>query len=147
MRLALVFHDILLGCSIIIAAWYFTNRWPAFTSYISFELFREKDAVLHNQSFLWQTVLSKLNRSSADSYCTPISLAILAAGVGRSCVPTADVRMRYQNKDISLPICAEDGKHLSGYPQFCTLAAFRDRVRELTPVDWEAECTVEGKST
>ena len=56
-----------------------------------------------------------------------------------------DVRMRYQNRNLTLPICAEEGKHLPGHPEFCTLAAFRDRVKELTPVDWEAECAPGGK--
>lgn len=55
---------------------YTRYRWPAFTSHISFELFRKKDAVLHNQSFAWQTVLSKLNRSSSDDYCKFASIRI-----------------------------------------------------------------------
>ena len=49
--------------------------------------------------------------------------------------------MRYQNQNKPLPLCAEEGKHLPGHPEFCTLAAFRQRVKELTPDDWEAECT------
>ncbi|KAI0683768.1 histidine phosphatase superfamily [Cytidiella melzeri] len=100
----------------------FDEKWPAFTSYISFELFRRKEAVLHNQTYFWQTVLSRFQRSSPDEFY---------------------VRMRYQNKSLSLPMCADEGKHLPGYPEFCTLAAFRDRVKELTPVDWDAECSVE----
>lgn len=51
-----------------------------------------------------------------------------------------DVRVRYQNENKVLPLCAEEGKHLPGSPEFCTLAAFAERVRELTPKDWEAEC-------
>jgi len=104
----------------------FDDKWPAFTAYISFELFRKKDAILHNQSFLWQNVLSKFNSPSPKDYY---------------------VRMRYQNRAISLPICADQGKHLPGHPEFCTLTAFRDRVKELTPVNWEAECSAEGKSS
>ncbi len=52
----------------------------------------------------------------------------------------ADVRVRYQNENKALPFCAEEGKHLSGSPEFCTLAAFAERVRELTPKNWETEC-------
>jgi acid phosphatase len=48
--------------------------------------------------------------------------------------------MRYQNRNLSLPICAEEGNHLPGSPEFCTLATFQKRVAELTPKDWEAEC-------
>jgi acid phosphatase len=52
--------------------------------------------------------------------------------------------MRYQNRNLALPVCAEEGKHLPGSPEFCTLAAFRERVKELTPVDWERECGTSG---
>ena len=52
-----------------------------------------------------------------------------------------DVRVRYQNQNMPLPMCAEQGKHLPGSPEFCTLAAFRERVKELTPTDWEGECS------
>ncbi len=53
---------------------------------------------------------------------------------------TVDVRVRYQNQNKVLPFCADEGKHFPGSPEFCTLAAFRERVQELTPADWEAEC-------
>jgi len=49
--------------------------------------------------------------------------------------------MRYQNRSLELPFCAAQGNHLSGAPEFCTLEAFRARVRELTPADWDAECS------
>ncbi|KAH8830007.1 histidine phosphatase superfamily [Flagelloscypha sp. PMI_526] len=50
------------------------------------------------------------------------------------------VRLRYQNKNLALPICADDGKHLPGSPEFCTLQAFVSRVKELTPKNFEDEC-------
>lgn len=55
--------------------------------------------------------------------------------------------MRYQNRTLKLPICSEDGRHLAGAPEFCTLEAFRERVKELTPEDWDAECAPAGKQT
>lgn len=54
--------------------------------------------------------------------------------------------MRYQNKNLHLPLCADEGKHLAGAPEFCTLEAFMDRIKELTPVDWEAECARGGRT-
>ena len=54
---------------------------------------------------------------------------------------STDVRVRYQNQNMPLPMCAAPGKHLPGAPEFCTLAAFRERVKALTPTDWERECT------
>ncbi|KAJ3551009.1 hypothetical protein NM688_g4955 [Phlebia brevispora] len=97
----------------------FDEKWPAFTSYISFELFRKYD----NESSApspWQTILSPFRRPDISNHY---------------------VRMRYQNRNMILPMCQAEGKHLPGHPEFCTLAAFRDRVKELTPVDWTAECS------
>ena len=48
--------------------------------------------------------------------------------------------MRYNNRNLSLPLCAEDGAHLPGSPEFCTLDAFAARVRELTADDFDEEC-------
>lgn len=52
------------------------------------------------------------------------------------------VRARYQNRNLILPMCADEDKHMRGSPEFCTLRAFRERVDELAPRDWEAECAV-----
>ena len=45
-----------------------------------------------------------------------------------------------------LPFCAQVGNHLEGNPEFCTLAAFRKRVKELTPTDWDSECSHMGRA-
>ncbi|KAK7436892.1 hypothetical protein VKT23_018912 [Stygiomarasmius scandens] len=98
----------------------FDEKWPPFTASVTFELFK-KTAGSGQSSFL-QTLMSPF----------------------RSSVPEYFVRMRYKNKNMYLPICADEGKHLPGSPEFCTLAAFRDRVKELTPADWEKECLPAG---
>lgn len=54
---------------------------------------------------------------------------------------TKDVRARYQNRTLVLPLCQQIGDHLDGHPEFCTLEAFSRRVKELTP-DWGVECAV-----
>jgi acid phosphatase len=48
--------------------------------------------------------------------------------------------MRYQNDTMTLPSCAAPGSHLEGHPEFCTLKAFTETIKEFTPADWEAEC-------
>ncbi|KAJ6486924.1 histidine phosphatase superfamily [Mycena sanguinolenta] len=101
----------------------FDEKWPAFAAHISFELFKRQPPD-SKRSYL-QTVLSPFTATASPEYF---------------------VRMRYQNKNMALPICAEEGKHLPGSPEFCTLAAFRERVKELTPVDWDAECASTGWS-
>ncbi|KAJ6631130.1 histidine phosphatase superfamily [Mycena sp. CBHHK59/15] len=101
----------------------FDEKWPAFTASITFELFK-KSQPQDKRSYL-QTILSPFTSTTAPEYF---------------------VRMRYQNKSMVLPICAEEGKHLPGSPEFCTFAAFRERVKELTPVDWDSECAYTGWS-
>jgi acid phosphatase len=51
------------------------------------------------------------------------------------------VRVRYQDKIMKLPGCAETGKHHpNGDQSLCTLAAFREAVDKQIPKDWAEEC-------
>ena len=101
----------------------FDNRWPAFTASITFELFKE--SLQPTQGFL----------------------ASLRQAFLPSETPRHYVRMRYQNKDVAIPYCKLEGNHLPGAPEFCTLKAFQERIRELTPEDWDAECVPQGRNT
>lgn len=52
--------------------------------------------------------------------------------------------MRYGDTTLKLPACGEQGKHLSGYPEFCTLQAFTDAATSLQHPQakgWEEECS------
>ncbi|CEL63245.1 hypothetical protein RSOLAG1IB_05287 [Rhizoctonia solani AG-1 IB] len=93
----------------------FNNRWPDFTASITFELFSE---------------------STSQSTPSTHSLGIFS----RKPAVKHFVRMRYQNRNLALPACAAREDHLSGSPEFCTLAAFQEHIRKLTPDDWEKEC-------
>jgi len=101
----------------------FDDKWPPFSSSITFELFKSIPPA--NETSIFQTMLSPLRLKPK---------------------PEHYVRMRYRNKNLVLPICAEDGKHLPGSPEFCTLAAFRERVHELSPLDFESECAPAGRN-
>ncbi|KAH8115945.1 phosphoglycerate mutase-like protein [Phellopilus nigrolimitatus] len=102
----------------------YDEKWPPFTSSITFELFKKAPHADPPASYL-QTVFTAFS---------PFK---------RSTQPAEHfVRIRYQNESLALPFCAESGQHLPGHPELCTLAAFRERVRALTPTDWEAECAV-----
>ncbi|KAJ7234638.1 histidine phosphatase superfamily, partial [Mycena haematopus] len=73
----------------------FDEKWPAFTAHISFELFKRQPAE-SKRSYL-QTILSPFTTTTPPEYF---------------------VRMRYQNKNMALPVCAEESKHLPGFPEF-----------------------------
>ncbi|KAJ3885101.1 histidine phosphatase superfamily [Lentinula edodes] len=102
----------------------FDDKWPQFTSSITFELF--KSTSVKNGLSIFNTLMSPF-RSKAG--------------------PEHYIRMRYQNKNMILPLCAEEGKHLPGSPEFCTLTAFRERAKELTPVDFVSECAPAGRTS
>ncbi|CAO3620405.1 unnamed protein product [Cunninghamella echinulata] len=56
------------------------------------------------------------------------------------------VRVRFNNKVLQLPGCAEKGKHHSnGDQSFCTLEAFKKIVEDQVPIDWTAECNINKK--
>ncbi|KAM5532142.1 hypothetical protein V8D89_014167 [Ganoderma adspersum] len=97
----------------------FDEKWPAFTAAVTFELFKRQQQPASTTS-VWQNVLSLLPNAQATS--------------------EHYVRVRYQNQNKPLPFCAEEGKHLPGHPEFCTFSAFRERVNQLTPADWDTEC-------
>ncbi|CAO3662946.1 unnamed protein product [Umbelopsis ramanniana] len=92
----------------------FDKRWPPFSSSILFELFKEKKP----ESSSWFGSLWKTS-DDQDYY----------------------VRVRYQDKLMKLPACADAGKHHpNGDKSLCTLAAFREAVDNQIPKDWAEEC-------
>ncbi|KAF5318508.1 hypothetical protein D9619_010708 [Psilocybe cf. subviscida] len=103
----------------------FDEKWPAFTASMTFELFKKRP----------------------DTVPQPVQpQSILKLGAFARASPQYYIRLRYQNKDMALPICAAEGNHLEGHPEFCTFAAFKARVRELTPTDWDGECMPSGRA-
>jgi len=102
----------------------FDDRWPAFTASITFELYK---------------------KTGPSDRCSYPQAIFSHFGTSSTYYPQHYVRMRYQNKNMVLPFCAEVGNHLEGNPEFCTLAAFRERVKELTPTDWDVECSPIGR--
>jgi hypothetical protein len=54
--------------------------------------------------------------------CLSIDVPIIVADIGVFATP--HISLRYQNKDMALPIRAAEGNHLEGHPKFCTFAAF-----------------------
>lgn len=43
-----------------------------------------------------------------------------------------------------MPACKPTGKHRQGDETLCTLAAFKEVIDKVRPVDWTAECRVLG---
>jgi acid phosphatase len=50
------------------------------------------------------------------------------------------VRLRFNDKVMRVPACAQPGNHLEGDDSFCTLETFKRVVDGFTPRNWKAEC-------
>jgi acid phosphatase len=50
------------------------------------------------------------------------------------------LRVRYNDKPITVPGCKPSGKHLESNESFCTLEAFKAIVDKYTPSDWKQDC-------
>lgn len=76
----------------------FDNRWPAFTAYVSVELFKRAEP-------------------STDTVSSPGWLAGLSLSTKHSkTIPVQDafVRLRYNSQDVVIPACKAPGSHLAG---------------------------------
>ena len=143
------------------------ESWPPFTSHIELELFRKKDqpripegprpksatekqAVAASARPGW--FASLLGLSSANSInSNPLDSTEASEGIGRR--PTAElssaekaklngyyVRIRYNDRVMTIPGCKRAGNHLEGDETFCTMAAFKAITDEYTPRNWKQEC-------
>lgn len=74
----------------------YDDRWPAFTAYISVELFREQQGHTNKQGG-WLAGLGLSN--SLKAFGGP---------------QNAYVRLRYNSKDVMIPACKAPGSHLEG---------------------------------
>ena len=50
------------------------------------------------------------------------------------------VRIRYNDRPMTIPGCKRPGSHLKGDETFCTLAAFKAIADDFTPKNWKKEC-------
>ena len=133
------------------------DKWPGFTSSIAFELFRRKNvststadarpsgAIWPSKEKTWwyflfspRTSVTPPARSPSNEWSESDSQKL----------DEYYVRLRYNDKPVSVPFCKAAGRHLDGDASFCTLAAFKQAADSFTPRNWKAECAANlGKPT
>ncbi|KAF4591578.1 acid phosphatase [Ophiocordyceps camponoti-floridani] len=134
-------HDTTLAATLASLGAFDTEQWPPFTSSVAIELFRHADKPAPCPS----------STSSSSSWLPSWLSARSDASLGRKPTPLltdADrrkldgyyVRIRYNDKPVTVPGCRAPGKHLEGDASFCTLEAFKAIVDNFTPRDWKQEC-------
>lgn len=111
----------------------------------------------------WFASLLGLATSSSPSFPSnkvrrnPFAQSKAAEGIGRR--PTSElspaekakldgyyVRIRYNDKIMTVPGCRRPGNHLEGDETFCTMAAFKAIADDFTPKNWKRECDANMES-
>lgn len=144
------------------------ESWPPFTSHIALELFRQKDQPAQPEgtgpiSATEKQALAAPNRpgwfasflglsSPTKAITTDIPRSDdTSDGIGRRPVSELSaaekaklngyyVRIRYNDKAVTVPGCKKAGNHLEGDDTFCTMAAFKAIADDYTPKNWKREC-------
>jgi len=151
----------------------FDKKWPPYSSHIAVELFREDPSAVKGVRQGSESTSSSLTatlpspaaslRSLVDTATpastpstTPTRGADPSTTIAR--IPTPDlspaqlsrldgyyVRLRYNDRAVTIPGCVLPGKHFPGQESFCTLAEFKKIADKFTPKDWLKECEVKGE--
>ncbi|KAF7560021.1 hypothetical protein G7046_g4132 [Stylonectria norvegica] len=142
-------HDTTLAAALSSLGAFNEEAWPPFTSHIAIELFRHEDQPEATPAATAGWLSSLFNRGSQAAGTPP-------PGIGRrdtTKLSAADksrlqgyyVRLRYNDKPVSIPGCKLAGKHLEGDESFCTLEAFKSIVDKFTPHNWKEQCRTNVK--
>lgn len=92
------------------------DRWPAFASNVTVEVFRTNER--------GRTQPESSEQSTENHF----------------------VRVKYNRNVVPVPHCQQDGKHLTGDKSICTWQAFMEVMDKMIPVDYEKECQMSSAS-
>jgi acid phosphatase len=138
------------------------SQWPPYTSHIALELFRKEDDTVISRNIdqkdsnnatakrpgLWARLKGTSGEiSGSDSITKPGQLQSIArkrldqySDEERKILDGYYVRMRYNDRPMTIPGCKAAGNHLEGDESFCTLEAFKRIADKFTPRSWKAAC-------
>jgi acid phosphatase len=134
--------------------------WPPYTSHIALELFKKTGKqpvqIPAKRKFEEAAPVSPTTGTDSKSWFgrlfggspTPSQAPV---GIARQKVEELResdrskldgyfVRIRYNDKVMTVPGCQPAGKHLDGDPSFCTLEQFKSIVDKYTPAHWKKDC-------
>jgi acid phosphatase len=127
------------------------GKWPPYTSHIAIEMFRKSEVVQPAPSLengvaqtprmsFWKTLLgsgagNKLGGSL--DVRKPISNY---SQIEKAQLSGYYIRLRYNDRVLTIPGCKTPGNHWEGDESFCTLEAFKSIVDKFTPAQWKASC-------
>ncbi|KAF2238331.1 phosphoglycerate mutase-like protein [Viridothelium virens] len=131
--------------------------WPPYTSHVAIELFRKRDAI-HNvqmsssprqdgaqkslESKGWFSALFGRAKEAAGRKPESIARKPMTelSEAEKERLEGYFVRIRYNDRPMTVPGCKVSGKHLEGDESFCTLEAFKSITDKYTPRHLRQEC-------
>ncbi|KAL8915135.1 MAG: hypothetical protein Q9172_006945 [Xanthocarpia lactea] len=137
-------HDTTLAATLSSLGAFDGEKWPPYTSHIAVELFKDESikdetaiptGAAPRQSFLG----SSRKKTRLSTLMTRKPIEDLAAEE-KVKLQGYFVRLRYNDRPVTVPGCKLPGKHLQGDETFCTLEAFKAIADKFTPRIWTAAC-------
>jgi len=140
-------HDTTLAAVLASMGAFENEKWPPYTSHIAIELFRAKQssttpsspAVATGLSSWWSSLFgpAKDILTPPPSSRTPLTQL---AEKDKEALGGYYVRMRFNDRVMTVPGCKAAGKHYENDESICTLEAFKEIADKFTPKKWKAEC-------
>ncbi|KAF1949379.1 acid phosphatase [Byssothecium circinans] len=126
------------------------EKWPPFTSHIIFELFRKRRTPSPSMNeggrrWLWRGATTGLT-SITDQGDTGEPRSFGRRPVKKLTTEEVQeldeyfVRVRYNDRIMTIPGCRAEGKHFDEDTSLCTLSAFKSIVDKFTPRSWKYAC-------
>jgi acid phosphatase len=146
------------------------EMWPPYTSHIAMELFRdpkvapppssgnkgpegstEKQAKASRPGWLASMLGLSTDPTKSSSDIPTLEDTPAPSGIARRPMPELSeseksklngyyVRMRFNDRVVTVPGCKKSGKHLEGDESFCTLEAFKAIADDFLPRNWKQDC-------
>ncbi|KAH7313336.1 putative acid phosphatase [Stachybotrys elegans] len=138
-------HDTTLAGALASLGAFEGDAWPPFTSHVAIELFRRDDDSSPTKPSppgwgSWLKGLSSGGRVGRGDSAISRKLTPEMTEAEKRKLQGYFVRIRYNDKPVSIPGCKPPGKHLEGDESFCTLEAFKEIVDKFTPENWKQQC-------
>ncbi|CAO1598979.1 hypothetical protein XANCAGTX0491_002727 [Xanthoria calcicola] len=123
------------------------EKWPPYTSHIAVELFKD-ESIKTEDAMPTEPAPRQSFLGSSRKKTKPASLMMRKPTPELTAEEKAKlqghyVRLRYNDRPVTIPGCKLPGNHLEGDETFCTLQAFKAIADKFTPRIWTDAC-VEG---
>lgn len=140
-------HDTTLAAVLTSMGAFDGEKWPPYTSHIAVELFRKTvdgaapDAVSGAAAgpSWWSSIFGPAKNILTPASSSRTPLAELSTSDKQS-LEGYYVRMRYNDRVMTVPGCKAVGKHYGDDESMCTLEAFKAVADKFTPKSWKQAC-------